>query len=139
MVRWVVGLILHALNPLSYFSFQPVLHDWCNKGRGWIDRTIHRTMSERSYHRASFRSLPLSISKMLASMPYLLFEFLQIAQQFRQLEGLCVSRVYDVQCTVQYFITHLWAVQWVIMPCGKLSPAELKKGRNAMFYLMTHS
>ena len=20
--------------PLSYFSFQPVLHDWCNKGRG---------------------------------------------------------------------------------------------------------
>ena len=19
---------------LSYFSFQPVLHDWCNKGRG---------------------------------------------------------------------------------------------------------
>ena len=26
MVRWVVGS--------SYFSFQPVLHDWCNKGRG---------------------------------------------------------------------------------------------------------
>ena len=22
------------LIPLSYFSFQPVLHDWCNKGRG---------------------------------------------------------------------------------------------------------
>ena len=21
-------------NPLSYFSFQPVLHDWCNKGCG---------------------------------------------------------------------------------------------------------
>ena len=21
-------------SPLSYFSFQPVLHDWCNKGRG---------------------------------------------------------------------------------------------------------
>ena len=21
-------------NPLSYFSFQPVFHDWCNKGRG---------------------------------------------------------------------------------------------------------
>ena len=20
------------VNPLSYFSFQPVLHDWCNKG-----------------------------------------------------------------------------------------------------------
>ena len=20
--------------PLSYFSFQPVLHDWCNKGSG---------------------------------------------------------------------------------------------------------
>ena len=22
------------VDPLSYFSLQPVLHDWCNKGRG---------------------------------------------------------------------------------------------------------
>ena len=34
MVRWVVGSILHWVDPLNYFSFQPVLHDWCNKGRG---------------------------------------------------------------------------------------------------------
>ena len=34
MVRWVVGSILHGVDPLSYFSFQPVVHDWCNKGRG---------------------------------------------------------------------------------------------------------
>ena len=34
MVRWVIGSILHGVDPLSYFSFQPVLHDWCNKGRG---------------------------------------------------------------------------------------------------------
>ena len=34
MVRWVVGSILHWVNPLSFFSFQPVLHDWCNNGRG---------------------------------------------------------------------------------------------------------
>ena len=34
MVRWVVGLILHGVDPLSYFSFQPVLHNRCNKGRG---------------------------------------------------------------------------------------------------------
>ena len=34
MVRWVVGSILHGVDPLSYFSFQPVLHDWCNKERG---------------------------------------------------------------------------------------------------------
>ena len=34
MVRWVVGSILHGVNPLSYFSLQPVLHDWCNKGCG---------------------------------------------------------------------------------------------------------
>ena len=33
MVRWVVGSILHGVDPLSYLSFQPVLHDWCNKGR----------------------------------------------------------------------------------------------------------
>ena len=34
MVRWVVGSILHGVDPFSYFSFQPVLHDWCNKDRG---------------------------------------------------------------------------------------------------------
>ena len=33
MVRWVVGSIIHGVDPLSYFSFQPVLHNWCNKGR----------------------------------------------------------------------------------------------------------
>ena len=27
IVRWVVGSILHGVDPLSYFSFQPVLHD----------------------------------------------------------------------------------------------------------------
>ena len=32
MVRWVVRSILHGVD--DYFSFQPVLHDWCNKGRG---------------------------------------------------------------------------------------------------------
>ena len=34
MVQWVVGSILHGVDPLNYFSFQPVLHDLCNKGRG---------------------------------------------------------------------------------------------------------
>ena len=34
MVRWVVGSIFHGVDPLNYFSFLPVLHDWCNKGRG---------------------------------------------------------------------------------------------------------
>ena len=34
MVRWVVGSILRGVDPLSYLSFQPDLHDWCKKGRG---------------------------------------------------------------------------------------------------------
>ena len=34
MVRWVIGSILHGVDPLGYFSFQPLLHDWCNKGCG---------------------------------------------------------------------------------------------------------
>ena len=35
MVRaFAHGAIVHGVDPLSYFSFQPVLHDWCNKGRG---------------------------------------------------------------------------------------------------------
>ena len=27
-------VIIMMLSPLSYFLFQPVLNDWCNKGRG---------------------------------------------------------------------------------------------------------
>ena len=34
MVRWVVGSILHGVDSLSYVSFQPVIHDWRNKGCG---------------------------------------------------------------------------------------------------------
>ena len=49
MVRWVVGSILHEVDPLSYFSFQPVLHDWCNKGRGMLsclwDGAYKRTLA----------------------------------------------------------------------------------------------
>ena len=30
MVRWFVGSILDGVDPLSYFSFQPVLHDVTN-------------------------------------------------------------------------------------------------------------
>ena len=60
MVRWVVGSILHGVDPLSYFSFQPVLHDWCNKGRGMCypvwDVAYKRTLaviSERVVHVAA--------------------------------------------------------------------------------------
>ena len=31
---WCHFSIHYMMYPLSYFSFQPVLHDWCNKGRG---------------------------------------------------------------------------------------------------------
>ena len=44
MVRWVVRSILHGVDPLSYFSFQPVLHDWCNKCCGMcypVCRMVH--------------------------------------------------------------------------------------------------
>ena len=34
MVRWVIGSILHGVDPLSYISFQHVLQDWCNKDCG---------------------------------------------------------------------------------------------------------
>ena len=34
MVRWVIGSILRGVDPLSYFSFHPVLPNWCKKGCG---------------------------------------------------------------------------------------------------------
>ena len=48
MMRWVVGLILHGVDPLSYFLPQPVLHDWCNKGCGMYclwDGAYKRTLA----------------------------------------------------------------------------------------------
>ena len=44
MMRLVVGSILRGVDPLSNLSFQPVLHDWCNKGRGMcypVCRMVH--------------------------------------------------------------------------------------------------
>ena len=32
--RGAMGCRSFMVNPLSYLSFQPVLHDWCNKCRG---------------------------------------------------------------------------------------------------------
>ena len=32
------------VDPLSYFSFQPVLHDWCNKGCSVRDGAYKRTL-----------------------------------------------------------------------------------------------
>ena len=29
-----MGRRIHGVDSLSYLSFQPVSHDWCNKGRG---------------------------------------------------------------------------------------------------------
>ena len=34
MVRWGLSDRSFMVDPLSYFSFHPVLHDWCNKDRG---------------------------------------------------------------------------------------------------------
>ena len=33
------------MGPLNYFLFQPVLHDWCNKGRGRLDDAYKRTLA----------------------------------------------------------------------------------------------
>ena len=40
------------VNQLSYFSFQPVLHDWCNKGRDMchpVCGMVHITLADRSF------------------------------------------------------------------------------------------
>ena len=78
MVRWVVGSILHGVNPLSYFSFEPVLHDWCNKGRGMCypvwDGAYKRTLAvDRKSSLCGGSEFPLSLSEWsytICLMPY---------------------------------------------------------------------
>ena len=39
---YLLLLVFVLYHPLSYFSFQPVLHNWCNKGRGMCyPRMVH--------------------------------------------------------------------------------------------------
>ena len=33
-VHGAMGRQIDPSHPLSYFSFQPVFHNWCNKGQG---------------------------------------------------------------------------------------------------------
>ena len=58
------------VDALSYFSFQPVLHDWCNKGRGmcyFVCGIVHIIESLLLIGKSSLCSggcgIPLSLSK----------------------------------------------------------------------------
>ena len=76
MVRWVVGSILHGVDPLSYFSFHPVLHDWCNKGRGMcypVCGMVHIKEPLLLIDKSSDSGFPLSLSEWsltICLMPY---------------------------------------------------------------------
>ena len=45
-----VSLDQSMVNPLSYFSFQPVLHDWFNIGHGMYYPVFEMVISEREVH-----------------------------------------------------------------------------------------
>ena len=63
MVRWVIGSILHGVDPLSYFSFQPVLHDWCNKGCGMCYPVCGMMLLIRKSRPCGGSRFPLSLSE----------------------------------------------------------------------------
>ena len=71
MMQWVVGSILHGVDPMSYFSFQPVLHDWCNKGRDMCYHVCGLLIGKSSPCGGS--RFPLSLSEWyftICPMPY---------------------------------------------------------------------
>ena len=70
MVRWVVGSILHGVDPMSYLSFQPVIHDWCNKGRGMyypVCGMVHIKESLLLIGKSGRSGFPFSQSELLSS------------------------------------------------------------------------
>ena len=80
LVQWVIGSILHGVDPLSYFSFQPVFHNWCNKGHGMcypLCGMVHikepLLLIEKSIPCGSSSVFPLSLSEWSSTiclMPY---------------------------------------------------------------------
>ena len=66
-----------TMNPLSYFSFQPVLHNWCNKGCGMcylVCRMVHIKEPLLLIRKSSLcdgSGFPFSLSeRSLCLMPY---------------------------------------------------------------------
>ena len=74
------------VDPLSYFSFQPVLHDWCNKARGMYypvsgkmyikEHLLLIVLSEWSFticltpYNRRYNVLSASLNKTFLSLPY---------------------------------------------------------------------
>ena len=67
------------VDPLSYFSFQPVLHDWCNKGRGmcypfcgmvYIKEPLLLIRKSSPCGSSTFPLLPSEWSFTICLMPY---------------------------------------------------------------------
>ena len=69
----VVGSILHGVDPLSYFSLQPVLHDWCNKGLGMCYPVCGMMVIKEPLLLIGSSRFPLSLSEWsftICLMPY---------------------------------------------------------------------
>ena len=69
------------VDPLSYFSFQPVLHDWCNKGRGMcypVCGMVHikepLLLIEKSSPYSGGSGFPLSLSEWSFIMKWLVYD-----------------------------------------------------------------
>ena len=142
VVRWVVGLILHGVDPLSYFSFQPdsktgvtktvvcvVLSVGWNGSMGppWrIDPTTHRTMSECSYHGATCRyHREGSIRRTIAPWANALTTELHVATTVKDRsddpshhEQMLLPRSY-------ISLHHEGSIRWPIAPCANALTMEL--------------
>ena len=67
MVQWIVGSILHGVDLLGYFAFQPVLHNWCNKGSRlcfpvWWDGAYERTLAANRKEQPMWRQWVSSLT-----------------------------------------------------------------------------
>ena len=109
------------VDPLSYFSFQPVLHDWCNKGHGMcypVCGMVHikepLLLNGKSSICSGGNGFPLSLSEWLFTIcptPY--------------------NRKFKMSL-IKHFLPSVW------LSCQR-SLCLVLKGRKEMFYLTTHS
>ena len=63
------------VDPLSYFSFQPVLHDWCSKGHSMcypvcIMVHINRTFTDKSKRVAHVAASDFLYDYLSGTLPY---------------------------------------------------------------------
>ena len=111
MVRWVVGSFLHGVDPLSYFSFQLLLYDWCKKDRGmyypvcWMMFIKEPLVLNGKSSPCGGSGFPLSLSEWSFIIEYFMSGFRIAVEGRKEVFHLTMHSTHCIYC---YMASDIW-------------------------------